>query len=64
VMHSGLLGINVGIAVGLGVGVRVQPLKFRDLSEPTQGALYFFLFYLMSAGEALKTHVLESGSLQ
>jgi hypothetical protein len=39
-------------------------LEFRDLSEPTQGALYFFLFHLMPTGEGLKTHVLESGSLQ
>ena len=39
-------------------------LKFRDLSEPTQSALYFFLFHLMPTGEVLKTHVLESGPLQ
>jgi hypothetical protein len=39
-------------------------LKLPDLSEPTQSALYFFLFYLMPAGEALKTHTLKSGPLQ
>jgi hypothetical protein len=39
-------------------------LKFRDLSEPTQSALYFFLFHLMAAGEVLETHMLESSPLQ
>jgi hypothetical protein len=39
-------------------------LKFRDLSEPTQSAPYFFLFYLMPAGEALKAHVCKAGPRQ
>jgi hypothetical protein len=39
-------------------------LKFRDLSEPTQGAPYFILVYLMATGKVFKTHVLESGPLQ